>query len=252
MKKMFIILACILSLSMCMTACGNAVPGKKASAGGGVICLSVNPKIAVNYDADGNVTEVAARNDDGSRIITDYSGYEGKACKDVVSELVKAIGEAGYFVEKEDGTRRQITIELEEGSELPDDKFLEKVAVEVRETVNEENWVAPIKVKNDVSKEEADYTDESDDIDDESDDADDDVDDEADDTDDDVDDTDDDVDDTDDDVDDTDDDADDTDDDADDTDDDVDDTDDDVDDTDDDVDDTDDDVDDTDDADDAD
>ena len=236
MKKMFIILACILSLSMCMTACGNAVPGKKASAGGGVICLSVNPKIAVNYDADGNVTEVAARNDDGSRIITDYSGYEGKACKDVVSELVKAIGEAGYFVEKEDGTRRQITIELEEGSELPDDKFLEKVAVEVRETVNEENWVAPIKVKNDVSKEEADYTDESDDIDDEADDTDDEVDD----TDDEVDDTDDDVDDTDDDVDDTDDDADDTDDDADDTDDDVDDTDDDVDDTDDDVDDTDD------------
>lgn len=144
MKKMSVILARILSLSMCMTACGNAVSGKKASAGGGVICLSVNPKIAVNYDADSNVTEVAARNADRSRIITDYSGYGGKACKDVVSEFVKAIGEAGYFVGKEDGTCWQITIEPEEGSELSDDKFLEKAEVEVRETVKEETSIKVI------------------------------------------------------------------------------------------------------------
>ena len=64
---------------------------------GGTLVLSVNPEIEINYDENGNVTEISGRNDDGNAILANYSGYEGKAAREVVTELVTAIGEAGLF-----------------------------------------------------------------------------------------------------------------------------------------------------------
>lgn len=151
MKKLLSIFACVLILALCFTACAPAVrTDDHALARGGVLRLAVNPEIAISFDDSGNVTNVEARNDDGSKIVADYTGFEGKACRTVVAELVTAIGEAGYFVEDVDGGRRQIILEIEPGSKLPTEGFLNEIAEEVRVSVNLNDWSAPVELNNEI------------------------------------------------------------------------------------------------------
>ena len=126
---------------------------------GGVLRLSVNPEIAVHYDADGLVTGVEARNDDGAAILAGYAGFEGKAARQVVAELVTAIGEAGYFVEEIEGERRQIVIEIEPGSALPSSTFLADVAADVQACVSANHWQSPVDVRGESDYGLTDYVD---------------------------------------------------------------------------------------------
>ena len=130
---------------------GSASASAVSLATGGTLYLSVNPEIAIFYDGDGKVTKVEGRNDDGSKILADYTGYEGKEARQVVRELVAEIGEAGYFAEEIEGENRQITIEIEAGSSLPHDGFLEEVAADVRECVNSHHWHSPVDVEGESS-----------------------------------------------------------------------------------------------------
>ena len=149
MKKMITAIACMLVLALCLTACGQVSPEVnlvQSLANGGVLVLRVNPEIAVEYDAEGVVTGVTARNDDALTIINSCTGLIGQPAGNVVSDLVTAIGEAGYFVEEIDGSRRHITLEIESGSSLPSDTFLEDVISDVRNTVNNHDWSATLEV----------------------------------------------------------------------------------------------------------
>ena len=162
MKKRFVLAAALaLSLSL-ITGCGAKESAKEAvkeapavieiaedmkestaEEAAGSLLLSVNPEIAVFYDRDGLVTDVEGRNRDGRDILEHYTGYEGKETRQVVRELVTAIGEAGYFVEDIDGEKRQITIEIETGSRIPHDDFLDEVVDDVQECVNSHSWNSP-------------------------------------------------------------------------------------------------------------
>ena len=146
MKKRSVIavaLALILSLAA-LAGCGGGSASAPAAgtelASGGVLLLSVNPKIAVEYDKSGLVTGVTARNDDAIAIISGCEGLIGKETRAVVSQLVTAIGEAGYFVEEIEGEARQITIEIESGSALPSQSFLNDVVADVQTTVGSRDW----------------------------------------------------------------------------------------------------------------
>ena len=149
MKKRSL-LAVMLALVMiltCFAGCTSRTVSGNALTDGGVLCLRVNPEIAVHYDADGKVTHVEARNDDGSAITADYTGYEGSEVHQVVLDLVAAIGEAGYFLEEIDGERRHITLEIEPGSSLPSETFLTELAEAVQDYVSRSNWTAPVDVR---------------------------------------------------------------------------------------------------------
>ncbi len=112
---------------------------------GGTVILSVNPEIAISYDASGKVTNVVGINRDGQEIVKNYAGYQGKPCSDVVSALVNAIGDAGYFVEEvESAGSRQIVIELEKGSALPNKTFLSEIKADVLAQVQSHDWSSPI------------------------------------------------------------------------------------------------------------
>ena len=169
MKKKHLALMIALTL-VCglLFAAGCAQPPAAADAlggaadalpAGGVLRLSVNPEIAVHYDADGLVTGVEARNDDGAAILAGYAGFEGKAARQVVAELVTAIGEAGYFVEEIEGARRQIVIEIEPGSALPSSTFLADVAADVQACVSANQWQSPVDVRGESDYGLADYVD---------------------------------------------------------------------------------------------
>ena len=169
MKKKHLALMIALTL-VCglLFAAGCAQPPAAADAlggaadalpAGGVLRLSVNPEIAVHYDADGLVTGVEARNDDGAAILAGYAGFEGKAARQVVAELVTAIGEAGYFVEEIEGARRQIVIEIEPGSALPSSTFLADVAADVQACVSANHWQSPVDVRGESDYGLTDYVD---------------------------------------------------------------------------------------------
>lgn len=150
MKKLISVICCMLALVLCLSGCGqSAAAGETVLplAQGGVLVLRVNPEIAVEYDRDGNVTAVTARNDDALAIISNCSGLIGLPTHHVVTDLVTAIGEAGYFVEEIEGERRQITLEIEPGSSLPSNVFLDDVIAEIRAVVSRNDWSTPLVVE---------------------------------------------------------------------------------------------------------
>ena len=146
------VLAVTLALMLvvgCMTGCAKSGVHQQGSpkASGGVLCVRVNPEIAVTFDENGKVTKVEARNDDGQAILTDYTGYEGKETREVVTDLVTAIGDAGYFVEEVEGKSRKITIEVEPGTEMPYDGFLDEVISDVQNYVTTNDWHSDVRVE---------------------------------------------------------------------------------------------------------
>ena len=146
------VLAVTLALMLvvgCMTGCAKSGVHQQGSpkASGGVLCVRVNPEIAVTFDENGKVTKVEARNDDGQAILTDYTGYEGKETREVVTDLVTAIGDAGYFVEEVEGKSRKITIEVEPGTEMPYDGFLGEVISDVQNYVTTNDWHSDVRVE---------------------------------------------------------------------------------------------------------
>ena len=150
MKKRISMICCVLVLTLCLTACGQSAASNEAGqslAKGGVLVLSVNPEIAVEYDENGTVTGVTARNNDALAIINSCTGLIGQPTREVVTDLVTAIGEAGYFVEEIEGERRQITLEIEPGSSLPNEAFLDDVIADIRDAVNQHDWSTPLVVE---------------------------------------------------------------------------------------------------------
>lgn len=118
MKK-FVLVASILAL-LAFAALASAY-GANSNKAVGALLLKVNPEISIHYNAEGKVTQLSGENDDGDEILTWYKDFEGKETRVVVTELVEKIKEAGYFVVEVDGGKNVITIELEDGSRLPDD-----------------------------------------------------------------------------------------------------------------------------------
>ena len=98
----------------------------------GTVLLSVNPEIEMDFDEAGNVVALRGCNDDGKNVLASYSGYEGRACTAVISELVSEINADGYFDATIDGNEKNIVLKLERGSQCPSDQFLNELAQAVR------------------------------------------------------------------------------------------------------------------------
>ncbi len=111
---------------------------------GGTLILKVNPEIAVEYDENGRVTSVTGRNEDGRKIVESYQDYIGKECHEAVEELVSLIHEAGYFVEEVEGESRKITIEIETGSILPEEDFVDEIVTGVQTYVKDMQINSPV------------------------------------------------------------------------------------------------------------
>ena len=154
MKKsiLAIVMAMVLCISL-LAGCSQSAAAPTPTEGavlvsGGVLVVKVNPEIAVEYDANGLVAAVTARNEDALAIIQSCGQLIGKETRVAVAELVTAIGDAGYFVDEIDGEHHQIVIEIEAGSKLPRETFLDEVVSDVRERVNTNDWKVPTTVEN--------------------------------------------------------------------------------------------------------
>ena len=150
-KLLGLALTTTMALSV-LTACGSsaetaslpslsALPSAAASsqeesnASVGTVLLSVNPEIEMDYDGHGNVTALTGRNQDAQALLSDYTGYEGRPCTEVIGELVQEISARGYFDTTVGGKERNVILKLEQGSAYPTDQFLEELAGAVRQVV---------------------------------------------------------------------------------------------------------------------
>lgn len=155
MKKTTMLFLTTLALTavFSLTACDNtaapaastapdasAAASQTAAAGTptGTVLLSVNPEIEMEYDEAGQVLALNALNGDGSAVLEGYTGYEGKPCTGVVSELVSRINQDGYFEKTIAGQEKNIVLRLEHGSSIPDEEFMNDLADAARATVEAE------------------------------------------------------------------------------------------------------------------
>lgn len=162
MKKLISAISCMLVLVLCLTACSQPTAGADTGISlrsGGTLVLRVNPEIAVEYDEKCLVTGVVARNEDAIAVIDDCAGLIGGNVRDAVTQLVAAIGTAGYFIEEVEGEGRQITLEIKAGSSIPHDEFLDELVSDIRAYVSENHWDAPLVVEGESAYGVTDYAD---------------------------------------------------------------------------------------------
>ena len=112
-----------------------AEAGSTALAETGILVLSVNPEIQIDYDKEGVVTAITGRNEDGKKIAEASQDEIGKNCDEVLKNLITEIHSAGYFVEDIDGHQKNIVVQIEPGSVLPSDDFLENMSASTQNAV---------------------------------------------------------------------------------------------------------------------
>lgn len=118
----------------------------------GTLYLKVNPEIAIDYDENGKVTSIVGENDDGTDIVNMYPDFIGKDSGLVVKDLIALIGEAGFFVEEIEGSAKKIVIELEAGSAIPGDNFLQVMAASAQAAVEEYKLNSNVEVDGETYK----------------------------------------------------------------------------------------------------
>ena len=135
-RKFFAAVSSLAVISTVLLAgCGASAQNGTALKETGTLTLSVNPEIRIEYDKEGKVTGLTGRNDDGQAIVTAYPDYIGKDCDEVLTDLITEINEAGYFVDDIDGNKKNIVLQLEPGSVLPSEDFLENMSISTQEAV---------------------------------------------------------------------------------------------------------------------
>ena len=86
----------------------------------GILTLSVNPEIQIEYNKEGRVTALSGQNEDGKGIVASYQDYIGKDCSEVLQDLIVEINEAGKLtILLQDIRTVQITLEHAAG-QLPE------------------------------------------------------------------------------------------------------------------------------------
>ena len=135
-RKMFAAVSSLAVLSAALLAgCGAQPSDGTALQETGILTLSVNPEIRIEYNKEGRVTALTGQNEDGKQIVASYQDYIGKECDDVLKDLILEISEAGYFIEDVDGNKKNIVLQLEPGSVLPSDDFLEEMSISTQNAV---------------------------------------------------------------------------------------------------------------------
>ena len=123
MKKRLLCLILAVAMLLCtMAGCSAATSTSSAAPKGGTLYITVNPVIAITYDASGSVVSVTAVSKDAEAIVNEYRDYVGKECTQVVTTIVEKIGNAGYLDKAVD-----IQITFEDDSGLPEADFTEKL-----------------------------------------------------------------------------------------------------------------------------
>lgn len=155
-------LALVLMLTTVTALAGGSVQPETSLTlpeNGGILTLRSAPEIAVSYDEQGLVTDLTARNDTAAAILEPFTDWAGQSVDAILTRLVEAIGQAGYFVDDIEGQPRQLVIEIEPGSALPSDTFLSLVTESIRKAISTGQWHKPLTLLGETDYGVTDYVD---------------------------------------------------------------------------------------------
>ena len=132
-KRSLMTVALMLVLALVLSACAI---GANVKAEAGTLLVKVNPEVAINYDDNGNVKTIVAKNKDAKTVIEGFTGFEGRPVREVAKELVERIKDKGFLVEEVEGKLRKVVIEVEKGSKVPNDQFVFEVVEDIKAYVH--------------------------------------------------------------------------------------------------------------------
>ncbi|MDO5027577.1 MAG: hypothetical protein Q4E50_07075, partial [Tissierellia bacterium] len=147
MKKRLTTIIIALALILSLAACGQQatdLDGDKDTQAEaklfskGAILVKVNPELKVNYNDQGLTTSVEALNDDGIKILKSLDDFINKEVKDVVRSIIKEIDKKGYLFEEIEGKEREIVLEVEKGSVVPEASFIDDIVATVEDLITKE------------------------------------------------------------------------------------------------------------------
>ena len=142
-----------------MAGCSSSQTDLNPNQPAGSLLLKVNPEIRVSYDEDGQMISIEGKNAEGQQIVEQMGDFSGKPVKEIVNELVTLIYDAGYLVEEIDGDRKNIIIEIESGSHIPSEDFVEKIMIDVERLLTVKNTDTEIQIMNTSNYGDSDYSD---------------------------------------------------------------------------------------------
>ena len=88
-RKIFVAVSSLAVLSAALlTGCGAPASDNTSLPQTGILTLSVNPEIRIEYDKEGKVLAMAGENDDGKSIVSNCKEYVGMDCDDVLKDLI--------------------------------------------------------------------------------------------------------------------------------------------------------------------
>lgn len=115
------------------TGAHNGIEGTTSANITGMLVLNVNAAVNISYDANGNVVEISGADENGEILATEYEGYNGKPCSDVVCELIANSKLAGHMTEEVS----YISIKQAVGSTSPTENFLEAIKLDAEAALAE-------------------------------------------------------------------------------------------------------------------
>lgn len=125
-----------------IAACGNGeteeIAGiEEQESDRGYVTLVINPKITLEYNEEGEVTDLFGMNEDGVKVAENHTQYHGKPVEEILGYLVNTIYEMDYFVDEESDQPREITLELQPDSVIPREDFVDDMTKSVEDAVGE-------------------------------------------------------------------------------------------------------------------
>lgn len=121
----------------------------------GYLTLSINPKVTIEYDEEAQVTDIFGLNEAGVDVVNEMKDISGQKTDQILSQLVPIIHDKGYFIDEEKDEIRDINLEVEAGSVIPYDNFLEEMTVTLEEALGELDLEEPLTEEDIIALDEA-------------------------------------------------------------------------------------------------
>lgn len=122
------------------TGTPNGMEGTSNANITGMLVLNLNAAVNISYDANGNVVEISGADENGEILATEYEGYSGKPCSDVVCELIANSKLSGHLTEEVN----HVAIKQAVGSTSPAENFLEAIKLDAEAALAEAGSTAKL------------------------------------------------------------------------------------------------------------
>ncbi|MDO5123052.1 MAG: PepSY domain-containing protein [Eubacteriales bacterium] len=94
----------------------------------GTVIMDAISQIEIEFDEDGNVTNIVAGNLDAMKIKSEFEALIGMSCEQAMDSLVSAMAEKGFFGGFVDGEKEVVILQVSSSSQAPFEGFAKEIS----------------------------------------------------------------------------------------------------------------------------